>query len=127
MPAGLAGGVAVGVVGPQLAGAAGDDAVVGVVGVAGEGGGGGSGLTCPALAQTVAEAVVAQTADDFVALVVAPAEHAPGGVVGVGVLLPGPLFQRRSATILIAACARFTWAGGLFDAQILIKTIVRLT
>ena len=76
-------GVAVGVVGPRFAGAAGEDAVVGVVGVAGERGGGGGGLTCARLAQAVAEAVVGQTVDDFIALVVAPAEHAPGSIVAV--------------------------------------------
>ena len=75
--AGLAGGVAVGVVSPQLTGAAGEDAVVGVVGVAGERGGGGGGLTCAALADAVAVAVVGEAADDFIAFVVAPAEHAP--------------------------------------------------
>ena len=119
-------GVAVGVVGPRFAGAAGEDAVVGVVGVAGERGGGGGGLTCPALAQAVAEAVVAQAVDDFTAFVITPAEHAPGGVVAVAAGLGGGAACRGVAIYLIASYARFTGAVGLFDARRLIRAIVRL-
>ena len=58
------------------------------------------------------KAVVSQGADDCIALVVAPAEHAPGRVVGVAAGFLGVLFQRRNATILVAAYAVFAWARG---------------
>ena len=47
-------------------------------------------------------------------------------VVPAVVCAAGGAGEAAGAIYFIAVCARFTWAGGLFDARRLIKAIVRL-